>query len=401
MQHEQRIYRTDILLSSGRYFEFTDFSKNEFDVADIAYGLAHICRFSGHTREFYSVAQHSVLASRLVDREHAFAALMFDASKAFLGEIAKPLKELLPDYRTMKDSLERDLFPRFGLDYPLPAAIDRVKRMLRASEQRDLMPPHEEDWTISHELPLLSTPITPVDSQTAFRMFMQRYDELRAEGLVPSRPGHVTAASAGEGGAVHAPYRTDILTKSGRYFDFVEPRDNIFDISDIGFGLANVCRFGGHTRQFYSVAQHSVLASELVPPAMAFAALVHDGAEAFMGDVAKPLKELLANYKVIEERVERDLFPRLGLSYPLDKEIKRIDLVLLATELRDLMPAVSDEWPILRGIAPLDRRIVPLGPKQAYDQFMERFQTLARQGLVPNAALRSAPQWLFVHGNAA
>ncbi len=77
-----------------------------------------------------------------------------------------------------------------------------------------------------------------------------------------------------------------IQVRSGRKFHPLDPRPEDVDINDIAHALSNLCRFTGHCTDFYSVAQHSVIASQIVPPASALAALLHDASEAYMGDIS-------------------------------------------------------------------------------------------------------------------
>lgn len=98
--------------------------------------------------------------------------------------------------------------------------------------------------------------------------------------------------------------------------------------------------------------------------------------EAYIGDISRPLKQLLPDYKVIEERVERAIFPIFGIQYPLSRFVKSADLCLLATEQRDLMPEHDDEWALIKEIQPMQERIEPWTSEQAFRAFMQRYEEL-------------------------
>lgn len=169
-----------------------------------------------------------------------------------------------------------------------------------------------------------------------------------------------------------------IYTVNGSYFNFLNVKDNVISVSTIAKALSNICRFNGQIEHFYSVAQHSVLVSYNVPEEHAMAALFHDAAEAYIGDVTKPLKALLPDYQEIEERVEKDIFQKLGLPWPLHPSIKQADLNLLATERRDLFNPdnKADEWACLDGTTPIEHYITPMHPQSAYLLFIVRYREL-------------------------
>jgi len=168
-----------------------------------------------------------------------------------------------------------------------------------------------------------------------------------------------------------------IQTSVGEFFDFLKPEEYQPTIFEIGYALSNLCRFTGHVGQFYSVAQHSVIVSLIVPPQFAYEGLMHDCAEAFIGDMSAPLKRLMPQYEEMEKAIEMAIFPKLGLTYPSPIEVKRADLVALATEHRDLF-ARRFPWTEISGIDPIAEKISPLPPKEAYILFMERYIELKK-----------------------
>ena len=170
---------------------------------------------------------------------------------------------------------------------------------------------------------------------------------------------------------------TEVSMHSGRYVDLLKPRPESFIIDDIARGLSNTCRFSGQSSVFYSVAQHSVLVSHLVPEEHQMAALLHDAAECCLSDLTSPTKRIVPFFKEIENRIEAAIFTRFGVPFPLDPCIKKADLQALATERRDLTPWADDHWPLLGEVQPLPIKIKALNSEQAFSQFMDRFYELA------------------------
>lgn len=179
-----------------------------------------------------------------------------------------------------------------------------------------------------------------------------------------------------------------VSTKSGRRVALLNPSPSQIVIGDIAHGLAHQCRFNGQTNKFYSVAQHSVLVASILPRELRLAGLLHDASEAYLGDVVQPLKDLLPEYQAIEAKFCEVLGERFGVNLLHNDAIKHADLIVLATERRDLMPMDTADWSSIAGITPMSRTIKPMSPDAAAAQFMEMFFTLTNQKeLVKNTSV--------------
>lgn len=188
--------------------------------------------------------------------------------------------------------------------------------------------------------------------------------------------------------AVRVQVGPSIMLQSGAWFDFASPQTSPFTIEDIAHGLSHICRYSGQCKAFYSVAEHSLLVSEAAT-GFEFEGLMHDAAEAFLGDVTRPLKQMLPDYKRIECEVEQAIFSRFGMQAPLPREVKQADLRVLAAEQRQIMPPGTDHW--LRGqeVVPAPVIVHYLPPNEAKRAWLERFSTLYSRRARVNT-LRSA-----------
>lgn len=167
-----------------------------------------------------------------------------------------------------------------------------------------------------------------------------------------------------------------IQTFTGKQFYPLDPRPDELDIIDIAHALSLKCRYAGHCRDFYSVAQHSVLVSENVPPQDALWGLLHDAAEAYLSDIPRPIKASLIGFNEMEERVMRSVAERYGLPWPEPPWVGRADLTLLHTERRDLMATPPIPWGTDALAAPLPGRIEPWPWHRAKIAFLGRFDKL-------------------------
>ena len=131
-----------------------------------------------------------------------------------------------------------------------------------------------------------------------------------------------------------------IRTRSGAYVNVFDPDPASLLISDIAHGLSHVCRFGGHTPRFYSVAQHSILVARRLPPELRLEGLLHDASEAYLGDMPTPIKDGMPEYRIAEDRMQRALAEKFGVGYPFHALVHEAD----AAQLRAEFSMFDGEW---------------------------------------------------------
>lgn len=179
-----------------------------------------------------------------------------------------------------------------------------------------------------------------------------------------------------------------ILLGSGTYFDFERPEAGQLTIEDVAYSLAFQSRFTGQCvsrrtgrRVYYSVAQHCCIMAWSAEQRHKMAALMHEVGEATCGDMSSPLKAMCPDFKRVEKRCEAAGLAHFGVAVPDPGYIKHLDLRMLATEQRDLMPTRGEAWAMLRAHQPFDAEIYPWeNPHNAAEIFLETYHALRRAG---------------------
>lgn len=216
---------------------------------------------------------------------------------------------------------------------------------------------------------------------------------------------------------------TWILTQSATQVDILKPQAKQIRIDDICHGLAHVCRFNGQPRHHYSVAQHSLIVADIVPQEHKLAALLHDATEAYVADIARPIKLLMIEaaerrnaawravlnhhsrspvsawefakqqrlfsdaeftglslmidtYRQLEERMWLAICERFDLDPVLPDCVHEADMIALATERQQLMPPHPEPWACLEGVEPLPGSIPEWSPTYARQAYHHRLMEL-------------------------
>ena len=170
-------------------------------------------------------------------------------------------------------------------------------------------------------------------------------------------------------------------TYCGARFHYNNIEDSYILIEDIAHSLAQQCRYNGHCSRFYSVAEHSIHVASILPPALRLFGLLHDAAEAYVGDMAKPLKDLPLNagFKLLEQRIQRHIFNVLIGDLPGSSQrhlIHEADMDVLTTEAEVLMVSGGEGWEATEGRVGADIVMWEYGCKDAEAAFLSEYNEL-------------------------
>lgn len=174
-----------IMTQSGRMFFFENPHPRSIVIEDIAHALSQICRFTGHVRCHYSVAEHSIRVSYLAEqkygREFAKEGLLHDAAEAYVSDLNGPLKRLIGDgYKRWEDIAEKAVADVFGFNTAKSKEVKDCDGVVYLTEKRDLFPPYNLPFTSYPDKEPLPDPIIPMSSELARLLFLHRYQEVKS-----------------------------------------------------------------------------------------------------------------------------------------------------------------------------------------------------------------------------
>ena len=166
-----------------------------------------------------------------------------------------------------------------------------------------------------------------------------------------------------------------IITRSGARF-FINEKDlSSVPIDDLAHALSYNCRFNGHVNQMYSVAEHSVHVSNLVPKADALWGLLHDLTESVIPDIPRPFKHLITGFMEYEDEMMENMAKSYHLPWPMPKSVKYIDKHIVAAEAKQLFDKTPD-W--IDSYDKIDMKVEGWSPEEAKRRFLERYEELMK-----------------------
>lgn len=190
------------------------------------------------------------------------------------------------------------------------------------------------------------------------------------------------------GGKVKQQLEPWIETYTGKKIYFLKPNPDDFDIIDIAHSLSMQCRFTGHVESFMSVAEHSVAVSTIVNKENQLAGLLHDASEAYLSDIASPIKQQFPQYYEMEDRLMKSIADKFGFEYPLNEDVKDADATQLKSEAKYLLSSGGTDWAALFPTQGRNGKVpLCLAPAHAKALFLRTFEQISGTSVTPQKSL--------------
>ncbi|MBS1807472.1 MAG: hypothetical protein JST84_04700 [Acidobacteria bacterium] len=177
-------------------------------------------------------------------------------------------------------------------------------------------------------------------------------------------------------GIARATRPTHMRTIMGRELSIFAPDPKLLCILDVAHGLAHLCRYAGHVRHFYSVAEHSYWTSIIAPQHLALSCLLHDAAETNINDLIQPVKQHISGYQRIENGFESAYAEQFGLPFPFPPEVKATDRAIYqieCTQARHLNSTLDIEEPESLTPTAIKVKLRFWSPRKARKKFLRRY----------------------------
>ena len=187
---ETTLYQVEdgwIELVSGKQFYFGAPTDDMIQVEDVAYALSYLCRYNGHTKRHYSVAEHCVLMADWVKRHgggprECLTALHHDDAEYIIGDLARPVKNKIPQFKELETLLDEAIAKKFGTIYPFPDWLKELDARILRDERTAIMNPSDNEWG-TDELEPLNVRFMSIRGRLPFLMrkqFLKRHRHLNA-----------------------------------------------------------------------------------------------------------------------------------------------------------------------------------------------------------------------------
>lgn len=163
---------------TGRKFYPLAPNADDIDIVDIAHSLSLQCRYTGHCKQFYSVAEHSVHVAMAASRDNRLWALLHDASEAYLTDVPRPIKPAMTEYKAMEGRVMFEVCRKFKLPRVMPQEVKDLDARILHDEMRQIMGPPPEPWQDMHPSGLIGIKLPCWPPAYAKYKFLELYLEI-------------------------------------------------------------------------------------------------------------------------------------------------------------------------------------------------------------------------------